>query len=197
MPEGELRSPTIQPTGGGIGPTRGSGVGGGAQTAIDEHDLFLFASGVLLHRDYCCPRARELFLQEQWVLAELGRIPFLPRTLAEHAQQLKVKKLRDKLPRNLQGAKMDKFDFAAEVFANDEDPGEWIVQAIEPGEGRIFTIVFSGPDAEVLATEYAAAKYREFRRHELRRPPYRSHPSGAGDRSGASPTRGATLRLVK
>jgi hypothetical protein len=52
-------------------------VGGGAQTTIDEHDLFLFASGVLLHRDYCCPRALELFLQEQCAISARKNLELL------------------------------------------------------------------------------------------------------------------------
>lgn len=92
---------------------------------------------------------------------------------------------------------MDRFDFAAEVFVSNEDPGEWIVQAIEAGEGRIIDTRFSGPDAEGRAMEYAAAKFREFRRHDPGQPPYRSHQGGDGDRFGFLPIRGAKLRLVK
>lgn len=92
---------------------------------------------------------------------------------------------------------MNRLEMAAEVFANDEDLSEWCVQAIEPDEGRIFNTIFSGPDAEGRAMEYAAKKYREFRRHDPRQPQCRSRRDGVGDRYGASPSRGATLRLVK
>ena len=88
-------------------------------------------------------------------------------------------------------------DMAAEVFSGNDDPNEWFVQAIEPGEGRIFTATFSGPDAEARALEYAAAKFREFRRHYPGRPPCRSRQDGGDGRFGFLPIRGAKLRLVK
>ena len=44
-----------------------------------------------------------------------------------------------------------------EVFAAEDGSGDYIVEAIElPGEGEIFTAVFSGPDAQNRAEEYAA-----------------------------------------
>jgi hypothetical protein len=92
---------------------------------------------------------------------------------------------------------MKALNIAAEVFVGNGDPNEWLVQAIEPGEGRIFTATFSGPDAEARAMEYAAAKFLQFRRHDPGRPPCRSHQDGSGDRFGFLPIRGAKLRLVK
>ena len=92
---------------------------------------------------------------------------------------------------------MNKLNIEAEVFASDRYPDEWCVQTIEAGEGRIVDAIFSGPDAEARAMEYAAAKYQRFRRHAPDPPRYRSHQAGVGGHSGPSPTRGANLRLVK
>ncbi len=41
-----------------------------------------------------------------------------------------------------------------ELVESDLYPGHWHVEAID-NEGRIFVAVFSGPDAEARATEYA------------------------------------------
>jgi hypothetical protein len=41
------------------------------------------------------------------------------------------------------------------VFADKEFPNDWRVEAIERKSGDIFVAVFSGPDAEQRAREYA------------------------------------------
>ena len=41
------------------------------------------------------------------------------------------------------------------VFAEKEFPNDWHVEMIEPDSGDIFVAVFSGPDAEERAREYA------------------------------------------
>ena len=43
-----------------------------------------------------------------------------------------------------------------EVFADKEFPNDWRVEAIDRDSGDIFVAVFSGPDAEERAREYAS-----------------------------------------
>lgn len=45
-----------------------------------------------------------------------------------------------------------------EVFEARDNPTEWRVEAVELDEGRCYIAIFSGPDAEVRAREYAAWK---------------------------------------
>ena len=56
----------------------------------------------------------------------------------------------------------------AEVYKGDVDPNDWVVWSLdESGDGGIFTSIFSGPDAEQRAIEYARLKYAEFQRRDL------------------------------
>ena len=41
------------------------------------------------------------------------------------------------------------------IFADKQFPSDWHVEAIDPNSGDIFVAVFSGPDAEQRAREYA------------------------------------------
>ena len=48
----------------------------------------------------------------------------------------------------------------AEVVERKDTPGAWGVEAIDiAGDGEIYMAVFSGPNAEDHAKEYALAKY--------------------------------------
>jgi hypothetical protein len=91
---------------------------------------------------------------------------------------------------------LTKLDTTADVY-RDVDPEDWVVSAVDPpGDGRIFSAIFSGLDAEQRALEYAAAKFRGFQRHDPDQRPHQScQPSSAA--FGQSPIRGATLRLAK
>ncbi len=54
-----------------------------------------------------------------------------------------------------------------EVFEAEDGSGDYIAEAIAlPGEGEIFTAVFSGPDAKNRAQEYAAWQNQRTRRPE-------------------------------
>ena len=45
------------------------------------------------------------------------------------------------------------------VFPVEDDSGDYVVEAIAlPGEGEIFTAIFSGPESKERAEEYAAWK---------------------------------------
>jgi hypothetical protein len=59
-----------------------------------------------------------------------------------------------------------KLNMCAEVYVAGASLSDWVVRSFNPDEdGRISETIFSGPDAEVRALEYAAEKYVEFRRH--------------------------------
>ncbi len=46
-----------------------------------------------------------------------------------------------------------------EVIEDRKYPGDWRVEAINrDGDGEVFVAIFSGPDAEARAAEYAAWK---------------------------------------
>lgn len=46
-------------------------------------------------------------------------------------------------------------------------PGEWIITALdEGGDGGIYTVVFSGPDAKERAIEYGSEKYSGLQRRD-------------------------------
>ena len=48
-----------------------------------------------------------------------------------------------------------------EVIERQDTPGAWSVEAIDHGsEGEVYLAVFSGPDAQGRAHEYARTKYR-------------------------------------
>jgi hypothetical protein len=52
----------------------------------------------------------------------------------------------------------------AEIVRNDTSPPSWTVEAVNTdGEGGVDVTIFSGPDAEKRAAEYAAWKYGTWR----------------------------------
>ena len=58
---------------------------------------------------------------------------------------------------------MRRINLVAEVYERRNDPGAWGVEAIDAeADGIIQMAVFSGPDAQSRALEYADAKYRDF-----------------------------------
>lgn len=49
-----------------------------------------------------------------------------------------------------------------EVAESKNTPGEWVVEAINrDGDGEIYAAIFSGPNAEQRAREYAACKQEQ------------------------------------
>lgn len=61
---------------------------------------------------------------------------------------------------------MKRIDTPAEIAPGDEGTGDWLVWALDPsGDGAFISAVFSGPEAEVRAEEYARAKFVGLRRH--------------------------------
>lgn len=66
-----------------------------------------------------------------------------------------------------QEAKMKTHNITQEVFPDREFPNEWHVETINGDTGDIFVALFSGPDAEGRAREYAV--WQETK-HESRQP---------------------------
>ncbi len=92
---------------------------------------------------------------------------------------------------------MDRINATADVYKAFADASDWVVWCLDPNEdGGILEAIFSGPNAESRALEYAAEKYVEFRRHEPHRRPHLCHRNPNADAS-RSPSPGATLRLVE
>lgn len=92
---------------------------------------------------------------------------------------------------------MEMVDVEAVVF-NAYPSDDWVVEAIDRlRDGSIISSIFSGPDAEDRALEYAESKFREFRRHEQNRQSNLHGQNAGSDRVHISPNRGAKLRLVK
>jgi hypothetical protein len=56
---------------------------------------------------------------------------------------------------NFASQKEEEIKMHQEVFADKEFPNDWRVEAIDKDSGDIFVAVFSGPDAEERAREYA------------------------------------------
>lgn len=52
-----------------------------------------------------------------------------------------------------------------DVFLDRKFPGDWRVEAIG-NDGEVYVTIFSGPDAEARAREYAAWKSAPTRREE-------------------------------
>jgi hypothetical protein len=53
-----------------------------------------------------------------------------------------------------------RMDLIAEVYQRRNEPSVWGVEAIDmDGDGEIYLAVFSGPDAQQRATEYAREKF--------------------------------------
>ena len=51
-------------------------------------------------------------------------------------------------------------ELEVEVVERLDTPGTWSVEAINAfGDGEIYLAIFSGPDSEVRAREYATMKY--------------------------------------
>lgn len=71
---------------------------------------------------------------------------------------------------------MEKSQLSAEVFEDANAPGQWVVWALDPDDGAMLTSVFSGPDAETRAVEYAEWKFAEVLRHEPDRRQYQQPP---------------------
>ena len=65
---------------------------------------------------------------------------------------------------------MKRIDRIAEIYRGDVDLEDWIVGCLDDaGMVRVMTI-FSGPDAEERAFEYAESKYLRARRRPLANP---------------------------
>lgn len=93
--------------------------------------------------------------------------------------------------------KMKKLGAKAEVYKGDIDPSDWVVWALDPDDdGGMLVAIFSGPDAENRALEYAEAKFASVLLHKPDQQPYRCGQSPSGY-AGRFPSRGANLRLVK
>ena len=93
---------------------------------------------------------------------------------------------------------MNRIAATAEVYRVCADLNDWVVWALHPdGDGGILETIFSGPDAESRALEYADLKFGAVLLHAPEQRPYRQSRSHDVDGRCRSSTRGANLRLVR
>lgn len=104
--------------------------------------------------------AEALFKLERWSSCFVEKTPISAETLWREFPAA-IKNARAALARLDQTNRGDSNHMQVEVVERRDTPGAWSVEAIDHGsEGEVYLAVFSGPDAQGRAHEYARTKYR-------------------------------------